>query len=117
MSRSLAAHEGKLSRGVSLKTLHECLDKICHDLSMLWVQSFKKKLIFKNSKFMSILGRSAAAYGLDKYDRAECQNIVLNACGSFVDEEMSNYDTNPIEFNDSWPYKWTMCDSDTNCPY
>ena len=30
---------------------------------------------------------------------------------------MSTYDTDPIEFNDAVPSRWTVCDSDTNLPY
>ena len=41
----------------------------------------------------------------------------MNACGSFIDKQMSTYDTNAIEFDDLGPFGWTICDSDTNLPY
>lgn len=85
VSRSLAAHEGSLSRGVSLKTLHECIYKICYDLSMLWAQSFKQEEIFKRSKFMKALAESCRQAGLDHYDIDVVSKVFLNACGSFID--------------------------------
>jgi len=106
-----------MSRGVSLKTLHECINKICYDLSMLWAQSFKQQEIFKRSEFMRELEKHCRSIGLGHYDTNVMQKVFMNACGSFIDKQMSTYDTDVHEFDDDVPSRWTICDSDTNLPY
>lgn len=87
VSRNAAVHQGKLSRGVSLRVLRECLDKMCYDLSVLYIQSrshlFKKLL--KQSQAACTLRKVFEQNGMESYVR-DAQWLLLDACGSYIDD-------------------------------
>lgn len=86
---SRSAHP-EVSRGVSLKTLYGCLDKLCYDLTLLQVQSMDKsrQKIISSSKTLSRIIDA----GKGKTDPIDKQPIyqriaddIVECCGSYED--------------------------------
>ena len=98
ISRSAAVHQGKMSRGVSLKVLRQCLDDMCYDLSVLYAQSrqFTIEKIFKQSKAVNSLDM------LPEMHRDYAKSMTLVCCGSFVDRKnIDDYDDGSIDDYDA----------------
>jgi len=87
VSRNAAAYQGKFSRGVSLKTLYGCLDSICKDVQLLYIQSYRKFIerIVAASAGLQRFKQEAEKAGLDKYSAANLAENAVGMCASYVD--------------------------------
>lgn len=91
VSRSRATFQGKLSRGVSKKTIYDCLDKICKDTVILYLQSTSKyleKILTMSKTYKAVLNavrreiKSDASYT----DISILMKSVFECVSSYIDK-------------------------------
>ena len=72
--------------------MHDCLDRVCHNISILYAQSRKIPRIFEKSSFYADLLAECVKAGLTKYDANDFMEKILESCGSYIDQNTFKYD-------------------------
>lgn len=115
---SRAAHPEK-SRGVSLKTIRECISKICFDVSQLYVQSMpdKRDICLANSQTVSLMidnfsGDAKAKFLVNEISN-EIGRMLLNGAGSYVDRQTFSRDVEYYQGEDEYCAIGDSCEYQT----